>query len=117
MIPLPESDEELLAECDVETFRSRGKGGQHANKVETGVRLRHRPSGITVVSRRERSQKRNKEICLARLRVLIARRNAVKPRRIPTTVPPAEREKRRAEKQRRSVLKRLRSTSIDTSDG
>ena len=45
-IYIPESDEALLSECKVETFRSSGKGGQHANKTESAVRLTHIKSGI-----------------------------------------------------------------------
>ena len=46
MIILPESDEDLLRECEVETFRSSGPGGQHVNKTESAVRLRHVPWGV-----------------------------------------------------------------------
>src|ERR687889_631955 len=74
LIRLPESDEELLRECEAETFRSGGPGGQHVNKVETGVRLRHVPSGIVVSCREERSQHRNKMNCLRKLREEAARR-------------------------------------------
>lgn len=47
------------ADLQVDTFRSGGSGGQHAQKNETAVRVTHRPSGISVVSEAERSQARN----------------------------------------------------------
>ncbi len=48
---IPESDADLLAACDVETFRAGGPGGQHQNVTDSGVRLRHRESGVVVSSR------------------------------------------------------------------
>ena len=67
-IILPESDEDLLDECDVETFRSSGKGGQHVNKTESAVRLRHLPTGLVVTCQEDRSQHMNKQTCLRKLR-------------------------------------------------
>jgi protein subunit release factor B len=67
-IVLPASDEDLLDECDVETFRSSGKGGQHVNKTESAVRLRHLPTGIVVACQEDRSQFLNKQTCLRKLR-------------------------------------------------
>ena len=54
-------------DLDVQVFRSGGKGGQHQNKVSTGVRLIHRDSGAVGESRRERSQLQNKKLALRHL--------------------------------------------------
>ena len=50
-----------------ETFRSRGKGGQNVNKVETGVRIIHIPTGISAVSTTGRTQLQNKKLAIDRL--------------------------------------------------
>ena|SRR5882724_1653572 len=109
MINLPESDEDLLRECDVETFRSSGPGGQHVNKTESAVRLRHLPSGVVVTSQQERSQYRNKAICLDKLREKINRMNYRPPKRVPTRVPGSVKRRTLEEKNRRAQIKRLRS--------
>lgn len=58
-----------------ETFRSSGKGGQHVNKVETGVRAVYTPLGLSVESTEARSQHMNKKIALNRLCALVAMMN------------------------------------------
>lgn len=105
---LPEDDDALLAECDVETFRAGGPGGQHQNKAESAVRLTHLPTGLSVTARDSRSQHRNRKIALARLREALEEELAPETPRIETKVPKREKRRRLREKRRRSEIKRLR---------
>lgn len=107
-IPIPESDDELLAQCRVETFRAGGPGGQHQNTTESGVRLVHLPSGIRVVARDERSQHRNRTLALQRLRERLERRNRRSTPRVATKVPRREKERRLREKKKRGDVKKKR---------
>jgi protein subunit release factor B len=54
-------------DCDVQTFRCGGKGGQNKDKRETGVRVIHRASGARGESREERTQLANKRIAFKRM--------------------------------------------------
>jgi len=106
---IPESDVELLAECDVETFRAGGRGGQHVNTTESAVRLRHRPSGTTTTSQAERSQHRNKQTALKNLRRKLERISYRAPARVPTRATKASLVRTMKDKSARSQTKRLRA--------
>ena len=72
---LPEPPEQPdLREADLvfEALRAGGPGGQHQNRTESAVRATHRPTGVSVVARDERSQHRNKALAVARLKALVA---------------------------------------------
>lgn len=56
-----------IKDCDVETFKAGGPGGQNQNKRDTGVRIRHRESGAVGESREERSQLQNKRKAFVRM--------------------------------------------------
>ena len=102
---LPEANDDLLAECDVETLSAGTKGGQRANKVETGVRLTHRPTGTVVTARRSRSQFRNKALAVAELRRRLEEANRpVTPRR-PTQPTQGSKRRRLEAKRQRSEKK------------
>jgi hypothetical protein len=62
----------LKAACELQFQRRSGPGGQHRNKVETAVRLRHRETGITVMASERRQQRANLDVALVRLRLQLA---------------------------------------------
>lgn len=102
------SDAALLDECAVDVFFGSGPGGQHRNKTESAVRLRHALSGIVVCATERRSQLQNKRIALKRLRQkLLALLHIPKERR-PTQPTRASVQKRLAQKKILSEKKKAR---------
>lgn len=84
----------LQGEVEITTYKASGPGGQHKNKTETAIRLRHIPTGITVTAREHRSQFKNRELAWERLlEKLRARARKPKPR-IATKPTRAAKEKR-----------------------
>ena len=61
------NDSQLLAQCEVDTYRASGPGGQKRNKTSSAVRLRHPPTGLIVIAEESRSQHENKAKALKRL--------------------------------------------------
>jgi hypothetical protein len=62
------TDEQLLHQCAVDTYRASGPGGQKRNKTSSAVRLRHLPTGLIVIAEESRSQHENRARALGRLR-------------------------------------------------
>jgi RF-1 domain len=62
------TDAQLLAQCEVDTYRASGPGGQKRNKTSSAVRIRHPASGLIVIAEESRSQHENKARALQRLR-------------------------------------------------
>lgn len=108
--------ETLKKQVAIETYRSRGPGGQRKNKVETAVRLKHLPSGITVVATEHRSQAENRRLAFERLRKRLTKLNRPIRRRIPTRTPLIAIQKRMEGKKFRSKKKRLRQKELDVWD-
>ena len=66
------TDDQLIAQSEVDRYRASGPGGQHRNKTESAVRLRHRASGVSAIGEDSRSQAENKHHAVRRLRSAIA---------------------------------------------
>ena len=107
-VHIPDSDEDLLKECNVDTFRAGGKGGQHLNKTESAVRITHLLTRIVVTCQDERSQYQNKRKCLIRLREKLKALNYQHPIRIPTRKPRSAKEKILETERKQSQEKQLR---------
>ncbi|WIG59328.1 MAG: hypothetical protein OJF49_002075 [Ktedonobacterales bacterium] len=100
----------LERDCDIEFLRATGPGGQNRNKVETAVRLTHRPTGITVTATERRSQSANREAAFARMAARLEELQREDVPRVPTKPTTASRERRLDEKRRASATKRQRTS-------
>src|ERR1700683_5392256 len=65
------TDAQLLSQCEVDTYRASGPGGQKRNKTSSAVRVRHPPSGLIVIAEESRSQHENRARGLRRLRAAL----------------------------------------------
>ena len=98
-------DAALVAQSEIDTLRAGTSGGQRANKVETGIRMRHMPTGLVVVARRERSQMQNRMLALEELRRRLVRLAHVeRPRK--ATKPTAGSRRRREDTKRQAADKK-----------
>src|SRR5919109_4053626 len=105
----PWDRESLERDCDIEFYVAGGPGGQHRNKVETGVRLKHRPTGIVVTATERRSQSANREAAYQRMAERLEDLQRVRKPRRPTRPTTASKLKRQQEKKQRSERKQARS--------
>jgi protein subunit release factor B len=105
--------EALERDSDMTFFVASGPGGQHRNKVETGVRLLHRPSGVVVTATERRSQAANREAAFERLAERLRELNVVRRPRVATRPTAAARQRRRELKGQRSAVKQLRRPPRD----
>lgn len=103
--PYAVDDAALERDTEVETFCSGGPGGQHKNKTQTAVRLKHRPSGLLVVATSERSLRDNLAAAFANLRRRLEKLNFVPKKRRPTKPGRAAVARRLDEKSRRKSVK------------
>lgn len=102
----------LERDCDIQYFIATGPGGQHRNKVETGVRLTHRPTGIVVTATERRSQRANREAAFERMAIRLDDLQKVVEPRIPTRPSAGSRERRLEGKRRAGERKRARRLSL-----
>jgi protein subunit release factor B len=105
----PTDRESLERDCDLEFFVAGGPGGQHRNKVETGVRLTHRPTGLVVTATERRSQSANREAAYERMAEKLEKLQRPRKPRKATNPTAASRRKRAEQKRKDSERKRART--------
>lgn len=86
--------ETLRGEVEITAYKSSGPGGQHKNKTESSIRIKHLPTGLTAIARDSRSQMKNREVAWERLIEKLELRKRKQKPRIPTKISAAARAKR-----------------------
>lgn len=105
--------EKILKESKVSFFRAGGPGGQHRNKTETGVLIKHLPTGISASASERRSQSQNRDAAVRRLLAKLRQHYARKKTRLKTAIPRQVREGILKEKKIQAGKKKLRKTVIE----
>ena len=102
----------LKQECVISFLRASGPGGQNRNKVETGVRVYHRPSKITVTATDGRTQAENRRRAFERMQRRLQRLNSSPKHRVPTRVPRGQKRQRLESKRIQSIHKQQRKPPL-----
>ena len=111
----PLSISALKDEVEITAFKSGGPGGQHKNKTESAVRIKHLPTGIIVVAAEHRSQFKNRETAWERLIEKLTHRRQKRKPRVPTKPSKAAKAKRLESKKQHAFKKQLRR-GIETAE-
>ena len=106
--PYATDRETLEREVEVQVFRASGPGGQHVNKTESALRLKHLPSGVVVTSQDSPSQHRNRDTAFERLIEKLQRLNHVPRKRVATRPTRASKERRLVAKKDTGAKKQAR---------
>jgi protein subunit release factor B len=106
--------EKILKESKISFFRAGGPGGQHRNKTETGVIIKHLPTGITASASERRSQSQNRDVAEERLLAKLQKHYRKKKQRKKTTIPRSVREDILKQKAMQSEKKRMRAKITET---
>lgn len=106
----------LERDCTEAFFIASGPGGQNRNRVETGVRLIHRPSGLSVTATERRSQYANRERAFERMAERLEKLQYRPVTRIPTRSTTASRERRLQTKRRKGLIKQRRTTAFQQNE-
>ena len=104
--------ESVERDSAIQFLRGSGPGGQNRNKVETGVRLTHGPTGVSVAATDTKSQSQNRENALERLRNKLVDMNTTEAPRVPTKTP-ASAKRQRVDQKRLLGKKKESRHSID----